>query len=317
MRRLVIGTRGSPLARWQAKHIGALLTEVCEGLQVTLRVIKTLGDEDRKTFPAALGAKGIFVKEIEAALLDGRIDLAVHSVKDLPGELAAGLALGAIPTRDDPRDALVSSGGRTLQELPQGAWLGTAAVRRRAQLLRVRPDLHFRMMRGNVGTRILKVRNGEVDGVVLAVAGLQRLGEREASWQPLPVEVCLPAPGQGALGVQARAADEDLLPLLRRIDDLRSRREVTAEKTVMAALEAGCLAPLGVLARHRSGRLRLTARVISPEGRDLVQEELEGDPGDFQRLGGEVAARLEKQGASELLRRGRARPAGWDGRPDD
>ena len=217
-RPLTIGTRGSLLALWQSRHIAQCLRDT--GVpQVELQIIKTTGDRITDRHPSQISEKGIFVKEIEEALLDKSVDLAVHSTKDLPGELPAGLTLGAHPERVDPRDALITRQGLSLDDLPQGAVLGTVSLRRRAQFLARRPDLKFTDMRGNVDTRLRKMEEGEVDGIVLAYAGLRRLELADHRCWPVPVEICLPAPGQGVLGIECREDDPEVLEALAKLED--------------------------------------------------------------------------------------------------
>jgi hydroxymethylbilane synthase len=304
VRKLVIGTRGSALALWQARHVAARL-EAIHGGEVSLEIIKTAGDRLAGKHPGQFSAKGIFVKELEDALLAGSVDLAVHSVKDLPGELPPGLTMGAYPGREDPRDALITPDGAGLEGVPRGARIGTTSLRRRAQLLRHRPDLSFTDMRGNVDTRMRKVQQGEVDGLILALAGITRLGLRGDTVHPLPTEVCLPAPGQGALGIEARAEDEEVMTLLGRLDHEDTRYEVTAERAVLSALDAGCLVPLAALARRDGDRLSVESVVASPDGRRLLKETVVGSPSEAGYLGLEVAKGLRGQGAEELLQEAR------------
>ena len=233
------------------------------------------------------------------------MDLAVHSVKDLPGDLPSGLTMGAYPGREDPRDALITPDGAGLEGLPEGARVGTTSLRRRAQLLRHRPDLSFTDMRGNVDTRMRKVQQGDVDGLILALAGITRLGLRGESVRPLPTEICLPAPGQGALGIEARADDDEVMTLLGRLDHEDTRYEVTAERAVLTALDAGCLVPLAALARREGDRLSVESVVASPDGRRLLRETLVGTPSEAEGLGLKVAEGLKGQGAEELLREAR------------
>ncbi len=312
-RPLIIGTRGSPLALWQARHVAARLKR--EGAaQVTLEVIRTAGDRLQQRHPGGFSAKGIFVKELEDALLARRVDLAVHSVKDLPGQLPPGLMLAAYPDREDPRDALLSIGARDLSGLPASATVGTTSLRRRAQLLRQRDDLCFVDMRGNVDTRVEKVRSGQVDALVLARAGLARLGLGADLMRPLPLDLCLPAPGQGALGIEARADDQEVLAILQALDDPTTRAEVVAERAVLAELDAGCLVPLAALGRMRDGALRLEAMVASPDGREVLREAVAGPPGQAEALGRGLAAALKARGAEAVLRQARRLAGGGSGR---
>jgi hydroxymethylbilane synthase len=305
MRRLVIGTRGSQLALWQSRHIAGRLRETAGG-EVELKVIKTTGDRIQDRHPGMISAKGIFVKEIEEALLAREVDLAVHSAKDLPGELAPGLVLAAFPTREDPRDALVTRDGRGLGDLPAEAVLGTASLRRRAQLLALRADLRFTDMRGNVDTRLRKMEEGQVDGIVLALAGLRRLGLAADQAVPLPLDQCLPAPGQGVLGLECRNDDAEVQQALARLEEPAARHEVTAERTVLAQLDAGCLVPLAALARAADGRLELAGLVARPDGGKILKARESGPVDQAAALGRKVADGLKAQGAVELLAAARA-----------
>jgi hydroxymethylbilane synthase len=314
LRQLIIGTRGSALALWQARHVAGRLRTL-HGRELSLQVIRTAGDRLAGKHPGQFSTKGIFVKEIEDALLDGGVDLAVHSVKDLPGELPRGLTIGAYPGREDPRDALITAGGKGLEELPAGARLGTTSLRRRAQLRRQRPDLEFADMRGNVDTRMKKVERGDVDGIVLAMAGVTRLGLAGDTVRPLSTAVCLPAPGQGALGVEARADDEEVMTLLGRLDDPGTRHEVTAERAVLAALDAGCLVPLAAFARVREAVLHVESMVASPDGMRMLRGAVEGRLSEARELGLRLAEELKGQGAEEIL--ALARESAWEAPPDD
>ncbi len=309
MRKLTIGTRDSKLALWQSRHIARCLRE--NGVEeVVLEVIATTGDRFADRHPVQMSTKGIFVKEIEDALLHGQVDLAVHSAKDLPAELPGGLTLAAHPERADPRDVLLTRDGFSLENLPQGIVLGTLSLRRRAQLLACRPDLRFMDMRGNVDTRIRKLEAGEVDGIVLALAGLQRLDLVDDRCWPIPVETCLPAPGQGTLAVECRADDHEVIRALRCLENADARREVTAERTVLAELDAGCLVPLAALARIQAGDMVVRGLVARPDGTEILREERRGSPDAAARLGHEVAEALKSRGAVELLRAARENPAG-------
>ena len=260
-----IGTRSSKLATWQANWVAEQLTAL--GAQCQLIAISTHGDQQPERNVASLGFDGVFTKELQKALLDGRIDVAVHSLKDLPTDPVNGLILAAVPTRESPFDVLVSRGGHTFERLPSGAVLGTGSLRRRAQLLRARPDLKFSELRGNVDTRLSKLREGEVDALVLAEAGLNRLGRRAEITEVLPSTLMLPAVGQGALGIEVRSGDQPHRELLVRLDDPASHQSVVAERTLLAALRGGCLAPVGAWGRlENDGRLHLSACVLSYDG---------------------------------------------------
>ncbi len=297
-----MGTRGSLLARAQALWVAAQIRELFPGLEVELVTITTRGDLNPTVPLPRLGEKGAFTQELEKALREGEIDLAVHSLKDLPVQLAPGLLLGAVPVREDPRDVLVSRDGRGLADLAPGARLGTCSLRRSAQLRRLRPDLTFADLRGNVDTRLRKLRQGLVDALVLAAAGLVRLGKEPPGLFFLPPEVCLPAPGQGALGVEARAGGGFLEEVCRSLDDPAARAAVTAERSFLAALGGGCQVPVGALASLEAGRLRLRGRVLSRDGSRLVEGEAWGDPEKPRELGEELARELLARGAEEILR---------------
>lgn len=300
---LRLGTRGSPLARWQAEWVADRLQAL--GRQVEIVCIETGGDRSSRPIPA-LGGQGLFTKEIQRALLDRRVDLAVHSLKDLPTEPVHGLVLAAVPPRDSPGDALVSPIASSLEALPQGARVGTGSRRRQSQLLHARPDLRVAELRGNVDTRLRKLDEGQYDAIVLAEAGLKRLGRAHRIAQIIPPEIMLPAAGQGALGIETRADDlrarEALLPL----DDRATRQAVLAERAVLAELRGGCLAPIGMWARMEQGRLVLDAAVLSPAGDRRVAARAQGSPEDPQSLGAEVARQLLAQGAAQLIAEARA-----------
>ena len=312
---LIIGTRGSALALWQARHVSARLETIQPGLTVTLQIIKTQGDEDSHSAPAQFSDKGIFVKEIEEALLGGAVDLAVHSMKDLPASLPEGLGLIAYPVRADRRDALVTVDGRDLAALPRHARVGTGALRRRAQLARARPDLRFVDMRGNVDTRLRKMAAGEADAVVLAMAGLTRLGLAKDGRCPLDPEVCVPAPGQGVLGLEARLDSAAVRAVVGRLDDASARCEVTAERGVLEVLDAGCLAPIGAMAEYDPAARTVHIRgiVASPDGTAFLESSTEGEAAEAAALGRDVAKQLLAAGAAEILAAARRQAEAGDG----
>ncbi len=265
----------------------------------------TKGDVILDVTLSKVGGKGLFVKEIEQSLLDRRTDLAVHSMKDVPSELQDGLVIGAVPKRVDPRDVLISREGRTLDELPPGALVGTSSLRRAAQLRAYRPDLRIESVRGNIDTRLRKLQEGNFDAIVLAAAGLERVDWQGAVSQYLPVEISLPAVGQGALAIECRADDEELLALLARLDDSQTRLAVSAERAFLRRLQGGCQVPLGAYATlagtAADGRplIRLTGFVGSPDGRRLYKDSQTGS--DPEALGRAVAERLLADGAGEVL----------------
>ena len=305
MRELRIATRRSRLALWQAEHIKARLEALHAGLRVSLVPLSTRGDELLEVSLAKEGGKGLFVKELELAMADGRADLAVHSMKDMPADLPEGFVLAAITEREDPRDAFVSSRYADLAELPAGAVLGTSSLRRQAQAVERYPALVVRPLRGNVETRLAKLDRGEYAAIVLAAAGLKRLGLGDRIRGFLPVEECLPAAGQAALGIECLAARADVAALVAPLADAVSSACVRAERAVNRALGGSCTIPLGAYAEHAAesagGRLRLRALVASPDGRRVVRAEGEGDAARPEELGLRIAGLLREGGAAEIL----------------
>ncbi|HXW92725.1 MAG TPA: hydroxymethylbilane synthase [Terriglobales bacterium] len=297
MARLRIGSRGSQLALWQANHIGARLGE--RGHQVELEIIKTTGDKIPDIALAKVGTKGMFTKEIEEALLEARIDLAVHSLKDLPTDISPGLEIVAVTERANPHDAFCSLRYESFEALPQGARVGTSSLRRQAQIKVRRPDLQIHPLRGNVDTRVRKLEAGEFDAIVLAAAGLDRLGRTEVVRQILPAEVMCPAAGQGALGVEIRAADSGTGPLLKFLDDPAARATTTCERALLKRLGGGCQVPIGALAEVRAGGLHLSAIVADPAGSQLIRESREGS--DPVLLGETVGESLLRRGGEVIL----------------
>jgi hydroxymethylbilane synthase len=301
-----VGTRRSPLAVRQTELVVELLTEAWPELACEVTPLDTRGDRTQASGEPlpAIGGKGLFTEELERALREGTVDVAVHSLKDLPTEQSIDVAIGAVCQRGDPRDCVVSQGNVPLAQLPAGAVVGTSSLRRAAQLHLLHPELDARSIRGNVDTRIRKVRSGEYDAVLLAAAGVVRLGlEREvAEW--LPVERMLPAPGQGALAVQCRAGDEPVLRLLSPIDDAATRAAVTAERAFLAALGSGCAAPVGAHARDASGgAVRLDALVATPDGHEVVRVDGRGAP---EEIGARLAREALAAGAKHILEAARA-----------
>jgi hydroxymethylbilane synthase len=292
---LVIGSRGSQLALWQAKWIAARLGERSQ--ETRIEIIKTTGDKITDVPLAKVGTKGLFTKEIEEALLDGRIDLAVHSLKDLPTEIPAGLTIAAIPEREDPRDALV---GLTLKNLTAGAKVGTSSLRRAAQLRVIRKDLRIESVRGNLDTRVRKLDEGQYEAIVLASAGLTRLGWAHRIAEILSPEAMCPAVGQGALAVETRA-DGPAREVCAALDHALTRAAVTAERAVLASLGGGCQVPIGAHAQVFEGMLQLIGVVISPDGEQVVRKSDQGEVADAENLGRRVGAALLANGAREIL----------------
>lgn len=298
-RRLVIATRRSRLALWQAEHVKARLESAHPGLEVELLPMSTRGDEVLDRSLEKVGGKGLFVKELETAMADGRADLAVHSMKDVPADLPPGFMLAAISAREDPRDAFVSSRYASLAEMPAGAVLGTSSLRRAAQVSERYPGLEIRLLRGNVETRLAKLDRGEYDAVVLAVAGLVRLGLGQRIRARLPVEESLPSPGQGALGIECRAGRDEVIRMLSSLADADTARCVRAERAVSRALGGSCTLPLGAYAVVVDGRLQLRALVASADGKRVVRAQAEGT--DPEAVGAAAAQALRDQGADAIL----------------
>jgi len=299
LKRLRIGTRGSALALWQARSIAAALGE--GGVETELIIIRTSGDKNQQSSFSQMGTKGVFIKELEDALLDLRVDLAVHSMKDLPTEMPAGLTLAAICKREDVRDALLSSAGATLESLPKAARVGTSSLRRQSQLLHARNDLRMMELRGNVDTRIEKLKRGDYDAIVLAKAGLDRLGLSANISQVLPQEISLPAAGQGAIGIEVRAADAETLRVLATLNHEETRCAVAAERAALAGLEGGCQVSIGAWGRVENGKLVLEVAVLSPDGAQRISEKGSGAPGEAEAIGARVARKLRERGAAALL----------------
>jgi hydroxymethylbilane synthase len=289
------------LARWQAGHVAAALRAACVGLEIEEKVIVTEGDRLTSGPLWNVGGKGVWVKEIEAALLAGEIDLAVHSMKDVPSELPAGLALVAVPARADVRDAVVSRAGRGLFGLPRSARVGTTSLRRACQLKALRPDFTIEILRGNLETRLRKVADGVVDAAILASAGLDRLGFADRITERLPIERMLPAVGQGALALEARADDERVSRLCRVLDDAEAATAVAAERAFLARLGATCRTPVAGYARVENGALTVLGLVGRPDGSDLISDRTSGNVSDAGQLGIALADALLHRGAAAIL----------------
>lgn len=302
MRELVVGTRGSALALWQARWVTDRLAALRPDLRLRIEKIKTEGDVKTQDPLWQIGGSGLFVKEIERALLEGWIDLAVHSMKDLPASGPAQLLVASVPEREDPRDVSVSRHRLPLASLPSGARVGTSSSRRRAQLLAYRPDLEIVPLRGNVDTRLRKAEGEDLDAVVLAAAGLGRLGYLERVTEFLPLEVCLPAIGQGALAIQARAEDRELVEAVAALEHPPTRAATEAERAFLRVMGGGCQLPMAGFSRAEGEELAIEALVASPDGSRLVRGREIGSLGDPEGLGERMAHRLLSQGAAELLR---------------
>jgi hydroxymethylbilane synthase len=297
MAHLRIGSRGSQLALWQANHISALLRE--RGHEVEIEIIKTTGDKITDVALAKVGTKGMFTKEIEEALAAGRVDLAVHSLKDLPTEVPPDFEIAAITQRENPRDVLVSKKHASIKELPQRARVGTSSLRRQAQLKALRPDLEIHPLRGNVDTRLRKLEAGDYEAIILAAAGVNRLGLTALVKQIIPAEIMCPAAGQGALGIEIRNGDEGIRQHLSFLDDIAARQTTTAERALLNRLGGGCQVPIGAFAELREKQIHLEGVVAHPDGSLVLRESRDGN--DPERLGNEVGETLLSRGGDSIL----------------
>ena len=300
-RTLRIATRKSPLALWQAEHVKARLQQAHAGLEVELVTMSTQGDRILDTPLAKIGGKGLFVKELEQGMLEGSADIAAHSIKDVPMDFPEGLFLATILAREEPCDAFVSNKYASLDELPRGAIVGTSSLRRRCQLLSKRPDLQIRELRGNVNTRLGKLDNGEYDAIILACAGLVRLDMGERIRQRLSAEQILPAVGQGAIGLEAREGDDEVLSLISVLDDAPTRYRVTAERALNQRLDGGCQVPIAGHALLEGDQLYMRGLVGEPDGSRIISAELRGPAAQAGTLGQDLADDLLGRGAREIL----------------
>jgi hydroxymethylbilane synthase len=305
--RIVIGTRGSMLALWQAEFVQGVLRKACPGAEVTLKKIKTTGDKITDVPLAKVGGKGLFVKEIEDALLSGDVDLAVHSMKDVPALLPDGLHLRCMPEREDPRDAFLSARHESVEKLPEGASVGSSSLRRQCQLKHMRPDLRIEQLRGNLDTRIRKMQDGVFDAIILAAAGVRRLGWQDKIKQVMGTDVSLPAIGQGAIGVECRVDDEFInRVLMENLQHQDTWDAVVAERAFLKRLEGGCQVPIAghaVILRGEGGeRLRLEGLVGSVSGERIIKDFIECPVPEGERAGVELAERLLSQGADDILK---------------
>jgi len=298
---LVVGTRGSRLAVQQAEWVQARLREVAPGVTVALQRIKTSGDMIVDVPLAAIGGKGLFVKEIEEALLRGEIDLAVHSMKDVPTVLPDGLDILCVPAREDPRDVLISRDAVSLDQLPRGSRVGTSSLRRQAQLLHHRPDLTVQLLRGNLDTRLRKLRDGEYDAIILAAAGLRRMGWANEVTEYLPPEVSLPAIGQGALGLEGRRDDGFVRHLVAPLEHPPTRTAVTAERALLKRLEGGCQVPIAAHATIKGDTLILDGLIASVDGQQFIRDTVQGPVPDARALGVQLAEKLLARGGAPIL----------------
>ena len=308
--KIIIATRGSKLALWQAEWVKSGLEKINPELSIELKKIKTTGDKILDVPLAQVGGKGLFVKEIEEAMLRGEADLAVHSMKDVPTDLPEGLHLSAICKREDPRDALIAAGGPKnaaagfglrFEDLPQGANVGTSSLRRMCQILSRRPDLGITQVRGNVDTRIKKLDEGGFDAIILAVAGIKRLGRADRITEILSTDVCLPAIGQGAVGVECRIDDEFMNSMLKRLDHEETSVCVRAERAFLKKLEGGCQVPIAAYAELNGGNIVIKGLVGSLNGETIIKDVMEGRPADAWQLGTTLAEKILSGGGHKIL----------------
>ncbi len=304
MDRLVIATRGSRLALWQSNHIKDLIEKKFSNIKVELNVFKTKGDKILDTPLALIGGKGLFTKELEDAMLKKRAHLAVHSLKDVPTILPKGLVLAAFTKREDSRDALLSQKYKSIKELPKGAIVGTTSLRRKMQLLNLRDDLVVKDLRGNIDTRIKKLKNGEFDAIILATAGVKRLGliDEVKYFNPIEIDLMIPAMGQAALGIEC-IDEKDVLKIVKTLNDEKSEIETRVERDFVDRLEGGCQVPIGVKATLLGKKIDVKAVIGLPNGKELLKEEIVGDKKEYKELGIRLADLMIKKGAKELLKR--------------
>ena len=298
---LRIATRKSPLALWQANHVRDALLARHPELEVELVTMTTQGDKILDTPLAKVGGKGLFVKELETGMLEGRADLAVHSMKDVPVEFPEGLGLAAVLPREDPRDALISNEYSSIEALPQGGRVGTSSLRRQCQLRRIRPDLEVLDLRGNVNTRLAKLDNGDYDAILLAAAGVKRMGWEERITELLAPEQFIPAIGQGAIGIEIRVNDARVRPLIEELNDGQTATRIRAERALNEALQGGCQVPIAGYSEISHGVIVLRALVGRPDGSEMVQGVISGRPDDAEELGQVLAEDLLSRGARQIL----------------
>ncbi len=302
MKEIRIGSRGSKLAIWQAEHVKSALEAIHSGIKVTIHKIKTTGDKILDVPLAKVGGKGLFVKEIEDALLNNEIDIAVHSMKDVPAILPEGLCIGVIPEREDPRDALLSRDGSGFLHLKTGARIGTSSLRRISQLLNQRPDIIIHPLRGNLDTRINKLEAGEFDAIILAAAGIRRLGWADRITEYLPEIISLPAVGQGALCIECREADSSIMAMIGPLDHRETNICVRAERAFLKYLEGGCQVPIGAYAIMSDNNIMIEGFIASVDGRRIVRDKRSGTTNNPEEAGTALAESLLLQGGEEILR---------------
>ncbi|CAN2042338.1 hydroxymethylbilane synthase [Candidatus Magnetomoraceae bacterium gMMP-15] len=296
-----IGTRGSALALWQAKWVKSAILKRNSDIKVELVVIKTKGDKILDVPLAKVGGKGLFVKEIEEALLDGRIDLAVHSMKDMPAEIPNGLCIGSIPERENPQDVMLSKNGLNFSQLPKGAAIGTSSLRRASQLLHIKPDINIVSLRGNLNTRIRKLEEGQMDAIILAAAGVHRMGMKEKITEYLSALTMLPAVGQGALSIEIRQNDSKISSIVKAFDHYKTRCTVLSERAFLHRLEGGCQVPIAGHGEIKDNTLTLKGLVAEIDGKKIIKDSISGPVNDYETMGNELAERILSKGGKEIL----------------
>jgi hydroxymethylbilane synthase len=300
---LRLGSRGSKLALWQAEYVKHSLSVAVPQLEVKIQIIKTTGDKILDVALSKIGDKGLFTKEIEKELLDGSIDIAVHSMKDLPSQIEEGLCIGAVLPRENPQDVLISPLNLNLKDLPEGAVIGTSSLRRKAQIKYLRPDIKVADLRGNLETRIRKMHEEGMDGIILAYAGVKRLGYESLISEYLSTDLLMPAVGQGAVAVEMRQGDSEVREILQQINHEPTRIEVEAERNLLAELEGGCQVPIAAMAVRRNNELLLKGMVASLDGQEMISLEMKGSTRQPAELGQELGQRLLAAGAGQILAR--------------
>jgi len=300
-KKICIGTRGSKLALWQANFIKTEIETLFPGIDVELKIIKTTGDRITDRPLAMVGGKGLFVKEIENGLLNHEIDIAVHSMKDMPGQLPEGLCIGAIPKRENPFDVLISNNNSLLADYKKGAKIGTSSLRRASQIKHIRPDLIIESIRGNLDTRIKKLKSGEYDAIVLAAAGLIRMGQKAEITEYLDEKVMLPAVGQGALCIETRKNDDDIAPIMDRLDHYDTHICVTGERAFLKQIEGSCHIPVACFGRIENKEIILTALVASEDGKEIIKEEIISPMDKVEESGKALADRVLEKGGKKIL----------------
>ncbi|MGI6226565.1 MAG: hydroxymethylbilane synthase [Peptococcales bacterium] len=300
-RTIKVGSRQSQLAMWQTKHVVNILQEKWPHYKFEIIPMKTKGDKILDVALAKIGDKGLFTKELEIAILNGEVDFAVHSMKDLPTVVPDGLKIAAITKRHDPRDVLISKNNCNFQLLPEGASIGTSSLRRKSQLLNVRPDLKIIDLRGNLNTRLNRLTTEDYDAIILAAAGVERLGWEDKITEKLNYDICLPAVGQGSIGIETRDNDTEIINIVREANDYASELSIRAERALLKSLEGGCQIPIGAIGEIKNNSLKLTAMVGSLDGKIIIRENLSGESSYPEELGIKLADILKQRGADEIL----------------